>query len=78
MRRSETLVALLAVVLASLAALQIPGRLYFAVAAVVLLILVGMSRIRASVQQRRTKPASDTYDRLERIREERDRRLGGG
>jgi hypothetical protein len=77
MRRSETLVALLAVVLASLAALQIPGRLYFALAAVVLLILVGMSRIRASVQQRRPKPSFDAYDRAERIREERDRRLGG-
>jgi uncharacterized membrane protein len=77
MRRSETLVALLAVVLASLAALQIPGRLYFALAAVVLLILVGMSRIRASVQQRRPKATFDAYDRAERIREERDRRRGG-
>ena len=78
MRRSETLVALLAVVLARLAALQIPGRWYFAVAAIVLLALVGMSRIRASVRQRRPKPTFDAYDRAERIREERDRRLGGG
>ncbi|HTA39183.1 MAG TPA: hypothetical protein VK760_08915 [Candidatus Acidoferrales bacterium] len=77
MRRSETLVALLAVVLASLAALQITGRLWFAIAAVVLLILVGMSRVRASLLERRTKPTSAGADRAARIREERDRRLGG-
>ena len=80
MRRSETLVALLAVVLASLAALQIQGRLYFAIAAVVLLALVGMSRVRASLlEERRAKPpTSAAADRAARIREERDRRLGGG
>lgn len=77
MRRSETLVALLAVVLASLAALQIQGRLYFAIAAVILLILVGASRLRASIGQR-PKATSDAADRAARIREERDRRRGGG
>jgi hypothetical protein len=76
MRRFETLVALLAVVLASLAALQIRGRLLFAVAAMVLLGFVILSRLRASIQQRRPKPTFDAYDRAERIREERDRRMG--
>jgi hypothetical protein len=77
MRRSETLVALLAVVLASLAALQIQGRLYFAIAAIVLLALVGMSRVRGSIQQRRPKETFDAHERAARIREERERRLRG-
>jgi hypothetical protein len=77
MRRWETLLALLAVVLASLAALQIRGRLLFAVAAIVLLAAVGVSRIRAGVARRRPAPEFDTYERAERIREERERRLGG-
>jgi uncharacterized membrane protein len=75
MRRFETLLALLAVVLASLAALQIPGRLYFAIAAIVVLALVGMSRVRASITTKRVVKTFDTYDRAERIREERDKRL---
>ena len=76
MRRHETLLALAAVVLASLAALQIQGRLFFALAAVALLIFVGYSRIRSSVTERRPKAGVDSYDRAERIRQERDRRMG--
>jgi uncharacterized protein (DUF58 family) len=75
MRRSETLVALLAVVLASLAALQIHGRLYFAAAAVALLVYVCFARVRASIQQRKPSPGFSSYDRAEKIREERERRL---
>jgi hypothetical protein len=78
MRRSETLVSLLAVVLASMAALQIPGRLYFAIAAMALLIAVGVSRLRASIEARKANRTSDSHDRAQRIRQERDRRLGGG
>jgi uncharacterized membrane protein len=77
MRRFETLLALVAVVLASLAALQIRGRLLFALAAVVLLLFVGLSRMRASMTaKKKPKAGFDAYDRAERIREERDRRLG--
>jgi hypothetical protein len=78
MRRVETLIALLAVVLASLAALQIRGRLLFAAAAVVLLIFVAYSRLRTSIAERRPpSPTLDPYERAERIREERERRFGG-
>ncbi len=78
MRRIETLIALLAVVLASLAALQIRGRLLFAAAAVVLLIFVAYSRLRTSLAERRpAKPSLDAFERAERIREERERRFGG-
>jgi hypothetical protein len=76
MRRSETLLALLAVVLASLAALQVPGRIFFAAAAIVLLLCVGVSRLRASIGQKPAKQGFDAADRAERIREERVRRLG--
>jgi hypothetical protein len=76
MRRAETLVALLAVVLASCAALQVPGRLLYAGAAVLLLLLVAGSRLRSSITQRRAKRTFDNYDRAMQIREDRDRRLG--
>jgi len=75
-RRHETLLALLAVVLASLAALQIRGRLLFAIAAVVLLAFVGVARLRAGLHARPPKPGLDPYERAARIREERDRRIG--
>jgi hypothetical protein len=77
-RRSETLLALGAVILASLAALQIPGRLFFAIAAIGLLLAVGVSRLRAGLAERK-KPASDfdPAERARRIREERQKRLGG-
>jgi len=76
MRRFETLLALAAVVLASLAGLQVPGRLFFAAGAVLVLLFVGVSRLRASTGPKAPKQSFDSYDRAERIREERDRRLG--
>lgn len=76
MRRHETLLALLAVVLASCAALQIRGRLLFAIAAIVLLAIVGTMRLRSSLAGRRARSGFDTYDRAAQIREERDRRMG--
>ncbi len=78
MRRHETLLALLAVILASVAALQVPGRLLFAIAAVVLLAFVGISRVRGSLTQKRERPTFDSYERAARIREERENRRGPG
>ena len=77
MRRSETLLALAAVVLGSLAALQIRGRLLFAAAAVALLLAVGISRIRAAMSGR-VDPAAgfDAAERARRIRKARDKRSG--
>jgi hypothetical protein len=76
MRRFETLLALLAVVLASVSALQIRGRLFFALAAIALLGIVAVSRFRASMAARRAPPQRfDAYDRAERIHEARRKRL---
>lgn len=77
MRRWETLTALLAVVLASLSALAVRGRLLFALAAVVLLLLVIASRLRAAILNRRKArtPAFDPYERARQIQEARDRRF---
>lgn len=78
MSRAETLTALAAVVLASLAALQIPGRIVFALVAIALLMAVGALRLRAALTERK-QPRSgfDAADRARRIREEREKRLGG-
>jgi hypothetical protein len=77
MPRSETLLALLAVVLASVAATHVPGRLYFALGAILILAYVCFARLRASVQRRGTTQGFSAGDRAERIREERERKLGG-
>ncbi|MHB8140406.1 MAG: hypothetical protein ACYDHD_04000 [Vulcanimicrobiaceae bacterium] len=74
MRRWETLTALAAVIFASVAALPWRGRLPSAVIAIVLIAIVGLSRLR-SVRRSR-KPMFDAYERARRIHEERDRRLG--
>jgi uncharacterized protein (DUF58 family) len=75
MRRLETLLTLLAVVLASLAALQIPGRVLLALIAIAILLCVGVLRLRSSLRARRNrKPVFDPYERAARIREERHRR----
>ncbi|MHB8178664.1 MAG: hypothetical protein ACYDA5_03815 [Vulcanimicrobiaceae bacterium] len=74
MRRWETLTALAAVIFASAAALPWRGRLPSAVIAIVLIVVVGLSRLR-SVRRSR-KPVFDAYERARRIHEERDRRLG--
>ena len=75
MTRLQTLGALLAVILGSLAALPIRGRLIFAVAAVALIAWVGLSLLRSSrrAAARRSGPAA--ADRAARIRAERERRL---
>jgi len=75
-RRFETLTALAAVVLASLAALQIPGRILFAVAAVVLLIAVATSRLRASLEGRKTPRAGfDPAERARQIQQQRSKKF---
>jgi len=76
MGRVETLLALLAVILASVAALPVRGRLLFAIVAIVLIAVVGMMRIRAALANRRLRPSYDPYERAARIREERRSRLG--
>jgi hypothetical protein len=76
-KRAETLLALVAVVLASLAALQIPGRVPLALGAVAILLFVGAWRLRSSLRERpsRTRTRFDPYERAQRIRDERHRRL---
>lgn len=77
MSRTQTLVALAAVVFASAGALQVPGRLLYALIAVALLLAVGAARLRAALHGRH-KPVSgfDVAERAERIREARRKRLG--
>lgn len=78
MSRTETLLALAAVVFASIAALQVPGRLIFAALAVALLLAVGGARLRAAVAGRREPPPGfNAAERARQIREERRRRMGG-
>ncbi len=77
MSKWETWVALLAVILASLAALAIRGRLVFAMGAIALILLVGLARIRSGLGARRRPSAADPGERAERIRQARDRRYGG-
>ncbi len=75
MRRWETFTALAAVVLASASALHIHDRLFFALLAIVLIAVVGMSRLRASFVQRRGQESSfDAESRARRIREQRNKR----
>jgi hypothetical protein len=76
MRKFETLLALLAVVLASLAAFQIPGRLVFALAAIMLLAFICSRRLREALGQKKERPAGfDAADRARRIHEERQKRF---
>ncbi|MHB8146655.1 MAG: hypothetical protein ACYDGM_05245 [Vulcanimicrobiaceae bacterium] len=75
MRRWETLVALLAVILASLAAMRVPGQLGFALVAIALIAFVGLSRIRAGMVQRPRHDRFDATERARRIREERNDRF---
>jgi len=73
MSRPQTLLSLLAVILASSAAIVSRGRLVFAVVAVVVLLLVVASLLRGALTKRRSAPAFDRYERVARIREARDR-----
>ncbi|MBV8491678.1 MAG: hypothetical protein JO199_14225 [Candidatus Eremiobacteraeota bacterium] len=77
MRRWETLLALVAVILASLSALQIPGRIVFALSALLCLSIVGSARLRAAIRKKEAKPKKgfDAYERAMRIQEERDKRF---
>ncbi|HZT13316.1 MAG TPA: hypothetical protein VFA29_10960 [Candidatus Baltobacteraceae bacterium] len=76
MKRWETYAALLAVVMASLSAVAIGGRTHplLAFCAIVLLLVVGYSRLRAQMTAPRRR-AGSAYDRALRIQEERDRRF---
>jgi hypothetical protein len=74
-RRWETLIALLAVVIASVSALAIPGRLWFAGIAIVLLALVGGAQLHRSLTgSRETKTGPTPEEIARRIREQRNRR----
>lgn len=78
MTRIQTLLALAAVILASVAALQVPGKLIFAAVAVALLIAIAGARLRAAlVEKREPPPGFDAAERARQIREDRRRRLGG-
>lgn len=78
MGRNETLLALAAVVFASVAALQVPGRLIFAAVAIALLLAVAGARLRAALVGRREPPPGfDPTERARQIREERRRRIDG-
>lgn len=71
------MLALAAVVLASLSVLHVRGHLWFALAAIVLLAIVVYSRVRASLAARHAPPPRfDAYERAEKISEARRRRLG--
>ncbi|MGC2129123.1 MAG: hypothetical protein WA629_03400 [Candidatus Aquilonibacter sp.] len=75
MRRWETLIALVAVVIASASALPIPGRLWLAGVAIVLLAVVGGAQLRRSLTgSRETKTGPSPEEIARRIREQRNRR----
>lgn len=78
MRRWETLLALVAVVLASLSAMQIPGRLILALSALLLLSIVASARLRSMIRDREQKKPKgfSAYDRAMKIQKDRDDRLG--
>jgi hypothetical protein len=77
MRRWETLTALLAVILASASALPVRSHLFFAFAAIALLAVVGVSRLRASLVERGgTGDAFDAAHRARLMREKRNRPRG--
>jgi len=75
--RAQTLLALAAVAFASVAALQVPGRLLFAALAVALLLAVAGARLRSALFERREpRRGFDAAERAREIREARRRRLG--
>jgi len=75
-KRFETLLALLAVVLASLSALRIPGRILLALLAILLLCIVISSRLRAALRGKTAAPgAFDAYERAMEIQRRRQERL---
>ncbi|HTX56927.1 MAG TPA: hypothetical protein VMD47_07465 [Candidatus Acidoferrales bacterium] len=75
MRRWETLTALSAVILASASALPIPGRLWYALLAIVLLAVVGGVQLHRSLTASRERHGGPSPEELaRRIREQRRRR----
>ncbi|HTW85927.1 MAG TPA: hypothetical protein VMD91_17790 [Candidatus Sulfotelmatobacter sp.] len=76
MRRWQNLLALFAVLLASAALLPLrPGvRLGFVAAAVGVIVAVLVSRLRAHQPSGRRPSGPDVYDRIAKIRAERERR----
>lgn len=74
MRRWETLIALLAVVLASLSAVNMGGRPHPALAFAAIAVLVALlyARLRASVRTEHRKRSFDAYERALRIQERRE------
>ena len=78
MRRWETYLALLAVTLASLSAVNIGGRPrpVLAFAAIAMLLVVGYARLRSQIGSRKPRePKLDAYERALRIQEERERKF---
>ncbi|MGB8797594.1 MAG: hypothetical protein WCC70_08600 [Candidatus Aquilonibacter sp.] len=75
MHRWETLIALVAVILASASALPIPGRLWLAGVAIVLLALVGAAQLHRSLTgSRETRTGQSPEEIARRIRDQRNRR----
>ena len=74
--RFETFIALVAVVLASVAALQVPGRILFALTAILLFVFLAGRMLRAAIKGRVAKRSGfSAAERAAQIREERSRRL---
>ncbi len=76
MRRWETYLALLAVVLASFSVVRIAGqpRPILAFAAIAILVLILYVRLRYALTSKKQKRTFDAYERALRIQEERDRK----
>jgi hypothetical protein len=75
MQRWETLTALAAVIIASVASLPVPGRLWYAGVAIVLLAIVGSAQLHRSLTgPRQTKDGPSAEELARRIREQRNRR----
>lgn len=75
MQRWETLIALAAVIVASVSAFPVPGRLWYAGVAIVLLAVVGCAQLHRSLTgTRETKTGPTPEDIARRIREQRNRR----
>jgi len=75
LQRWEMWTALGAVILASASALEIPGHLWYAAVAIVLLAAVGGAQLRrALTKPRRQKSGSSSEELARRIREQRHRR----
>ncbi len=75
MQRWETYTALVAVIIASASAFAIPGRLWYAGIAIVLLAVVGGAQLHRSLTgARETKSGMSPEERARRIREQRNRR----